>query len=936
MEEKEKEKKVGKLSRREFIKDAGLVIGGAAVTGAGALAGCSTPPAPAPATVAPVGVAPTAAAKTGSAPVAGTVPPALEPEQTFISKRECTAAVDVKNGRIIRQRPLHYDDKYPGLKPWTLTARGKTLTLPLKSPIVGQVLAGRKRTDSPNRVLYPLQRVDWEPGGDATKVNAQNRGISKYKRITWDQAATIIAGEIKRVADKYGSEAVSTVYSGGHSEGHNATGSHGIQTEFLHYYLTVKYGKTLTDAHGRATTSSGGQLGGRYVLGDDFEAGTGILKDIINNVDLLVGWAVNERHTWYSGLHNILITAWYKELGIKMVNIAPDCSSTTGLRADKWIPIVNNTDCALAAAIANLWITEGTYQKDYLATHTVGFDKWQAYVMGDADGVKKTPEWASKITGIPEWTIKALARDWAKKKASIFWGTKGGGAAARSTYADNGNRMQLYLLAMQGWGRAGVHQISSLTSGTASSTKTASVGGVAAASKITAAMTKETGKRFSATDKDRQFISRDDLYDSIVTPPVEWWYYDDAFNKRTYPMPGHPEVHLIWSTSASYTGSRSYGNLQRKAFQSPKIECHITQSIFLEDCMKYSDLILPIITQGESDDILSGTELASTMILQKQMTLPQGEAKSDLEAVMLVADKLGFADKINEGKSYKDLLQARIKEGYDTSGLKDLVSWDQLNQNGYFAMSLDPASIDIDPPSLAFYNDPVKNPLRTPSGKFEFESTLLKQNFPDDKERAPVATYVAGGPAADGWTHDESFYGSRAKTFPLRMTSQTNEWLHHSMFVDVPWTREARPYIKGWDGYAYSPIWMNPVDAAARGIQDKDIVRIFNDKGSVLGAALVNEKVMPGSVHMDKAGGDDQINPDVNRGGNTNSINLKPPMHKHGYGLAAQYYLCQIEKLTGSQMDEYRKNNPDAFARDYNPAYGPLFTGWLAKGGKLT
>lgn len=934
MEDNEREKGAGGLSRREFIRGAGLAAGGVA---AGAVIAYGILPAKVVTKEVEkevVKAAPTAAPVAQPVSATATVPPALEPEQEFIGMINCTAAVDVKNGRIIRMRPFHYDEKYPDLKPWSITARGKTWTYPIKSPVGVMVIARRKRTDSPNRILYPLKRVDWEPGGDPAKINAQNRGISKYVRISWDEAAKIIAGEITRVAEKYGTTGISTVYSGGHSEGHIVQGTHGIQTEFLHYYLMSKYGSTITDAHGRATTSSGGQLGGRYCQGQDYEPNTGLLKDIAENCDMLVGWACNMRHQWYSGLNKMSLTTWFKELGIRRVHIDPVLNNTTGLQihTDKWIPIVNNTDGALACAIANVWITEGTYDKTYVASHTVGFDKWEAYITGKEDGVAKTPKWASAITGIPTWTIKALAREWAKKKTSIVFGNMGGGANGRTMYGDNINRMQMYLLAMQGWGRAGVHQVTGGTGDAPRAAKAFSTGGVGANGKITAAMTAALNKKFTATDTDRPFIPRDDLYDAIWNPPVDWWYYDDAFRKRTYPMQGKSEVHLIWSTSSSYTGSRAAGNLQRKAFTNPKIECHITQNMWLEDGMKYSDIILPIATLHEMDDILTSTDVTANIFINKAMVKPQGEAKSDLEAVLLVAQKLGFADKISEGKSYQDLIQARLKEGYENSGAKDMISWDKLNQNLYFSQPVDPKTIDVPPPALAFYNDPAKNPLRTPSGKFEFESTLLKENFPDDKERAPLAHFVVGGPEAEGWTHNENPNGERAKTYPLRMTSQTNDWLHHSQYVDVPWSRETRGYVIGWDGYAYSPVWINPKDAAARNIQDGDIIRIFNELGSVLGGARVTEGVIAGSLRMDKAGGDDQISLEVNRGGNPNSINRKQPMHKHGYGLAAQYYLCQVEKLTGTMMDEWRAKYPEAFKRDYDPAYGPLFSGWVEKG----
>ena len=104
--------------------------------------------------------------------------------------------------------------------------------------------------------------------------------------------------------------------------------------------------------------------------------------------------------------------------GIKQVFICPDLNYSAAVHADKWIPILPNTDAALLLAIAYIWITEGTYDKEYVNTHVVGFDKFSDYVMGKEDGIPKTPEWASAKCGVPEWTIKALAREWAAKVTS--------------------------------------------------------------------------------------------------------------------------------------------------------------------------------------------------------------------------------------------------------------------------------------------------------------------------------------------------------------------------------------------------------------------------------------------------------------------------------------------------------------------------------------
>ncbi len=83
------------------------------------------------------------------------------------------------------------------------------------------------------------------------------------------------------------------------------------------------------------------------------------------------------------------------------IYIAPDVNYANAVHADKWIPILPNTDAALYLAIAYQWFKDGTYDKEYLETHAYGVDKFEDYVMGKEDGIPKTPEWAAAITGVP-------------------------------------------------------------------------------------------------------------------------------------------------------------------------------------------------------------------------------------------------------------------------------------------------------------------------------------------------------------------------------------------------------------------------------------------------------------------------------------------------------------------------------------------------------
>ena len=68
---------------------------------------------------------------------------------------------------------------------WKIEKNGKTFEPLMKSAPSPWSLAYKKRTYSPNRIKYPLKRVDWDPNGER---NPQNRGKSKYVRISWDEA----------------------------------------------------------------------------------------------------------------------------------------------------------------------------------------------------------------------------------------------------------------------------------------------------------------------------------------------------------------------------------------------------------------------------------------------------------------------------------------------------------------------------------------------------------------------------------------------------------------------------------------------------------------------------------------------------------------------------------------------------------------------------
>ena len=128
----------------------------------------------------------------------------------------------------------------------------------------------------------------------------------------------------------------------------------------------------------------------------------------------------------------------------------------------------------------------------------------------------------------------------------------------------------------------------------------------------------------------------------------------------------------------------------------------------------------------------------------------------------------------------------------------------------------------------------------------------------------------------------------------------------------------------------YEPLWINPVDAKKRGIENGDIVQVQNERGIVLGGALVWERVMAGVVYMDHGSRVDMIVPGkLDRGGAINLICPHNITSQNAAGMATSGYLVEVKRVSISQMEEWKQKYPDAFERKYEPASGLQFTSWV-------
>jgi trimethylamine-N-oxide reductase (cytochrome c) len=408
----------------------------------------------------------------------------------------------------------------------------------------------------------------------------------------------------------------------------------------------------------------------------------------------------------------------------------------------------------------------------------------------------------------------------------------------------------------------------------------------------------------------------------------------DQFEHYVFPISKEEKgskIHMIWTDSPCRITCWNYGHETELAMLSPQVECIVAQHPWFENDCVYADIVLPANTYMEVDDIVTnirqGTMQPNIMITEKAIE-PIGESKSDAQCVLEVAKQFeGMEMKMTEGKTTADL--QKLIWGY--MGGEKLVSWEELKEKQYWIYNTHPDWEDDPPGFREFYEDPEGHKLNTPTGKLEFYSEALAKAYPHDKERGPIPRWIE-----KSHNHDERMSSHRAKMFPLLQMSNHGRWRVHAQCDDITWTRET-PTMKvtGSDGYKYEPCWLNPKEAEKRGIKNGDIVKVFNERGIVLAGAYVTERLRDGVAYMDHGARHDPIKTgEIERGGAINTITPGAVTSENCVGQIGGGYLVEVQKVSGAEMDSWRRDFPDAFDRKYDAASGLRVEAWIVDGGK--
>jgi len=838
----------------------------------------------------------------------------------------------VRDGKIIRMTPIVFDDDDP--KPWTIEARGKKFTPPRRTSLAPHGMNWKSMVYSPDRLLYPMKRVDFDPNGER---NPQNRGKSGYERISWDEALDLVGDEIKRAKRVHGPGAIANSHPSHHTWGN------------IGYYLSAnfKFINTvgMTRVHHNPDSWEGWYWGASHHWGGSLRVGqsetySGV-EDLLKEAEMIVFWSSNPEGTSgaYGALEGTIRRQWLKQTDIKVVHIDPYYNDTAQLLGGKWIAPRPTTSPALAMGIAHTWIEEDLYDKEYVETKTQGFDKWRAYIMGEEDGVPKSAEWAATESGVPAKDIRALAREWGSKKTYLGaggWGN-GHGGACRNATGVQWARTMVCLIAMQGLGKPGV-SMGNLQWGTPVDANFYfpgyAEGGMSGDIHHTA-MAVELFNRMPqlpSMNTVTQEIPRLQLPEAIMEDKAEGYVWSGAsieaqFAKITYPKPGYSPVRMLYKYGGSIIGTMGDSNRHVKMYQSGNLEFVVNQSIWFEGEAKFADVILPACTNFERHDIsewaaLGGyahhgqTQLNHRVVtFQHKAIEPMGESRSDYEIFVGISKRLGLSAYFSEGISELDW----ARREFDASDMPKIISWKEFIRKGYVVLPAEKEELrspvswrwfyegrkkDVPEPMPlpSDYTDEYLTGLQTQSGKIEFECESLKRFDAEDPERPPIVKYK---PSFEGQHSGEMF-----ERYPLQMITPHPRFSFHTQGDGKDtFLNDIEEHRVKVDGYYYWALRMNTADAEARGIKHHDLIKVHNYRGAVICAAVVTERMRPGTVHgyescatYDPMG---EPGASIDRGGVLNQLTPRRSQLKKAHSMAASSALVEIELWDGTANHDY-------------------------------
>lgn len=650
-----------------------------------------------------------------------------------------------------------------------------------KNPVMKACVRGRgyrKYQYHPDRLKYPLKRVG-------------KRGEGKFERISWDEAIDTIAKEVKRITEKYG-PASRFVHAGSAGTGGNYDGASVMKRllamtgGYLGFYHSYSLGNTV------AATP--------YTYG---EANTGSSLDSLENTKLVILWGHNPVETMFGNLNYYYQKM--KQNGTKFIVVDPRYSDTAVAYADEWIPILPTTDNALMDAMAYVIVTENLHDQEFLDKYCLGFDEdhmpegvpagesLKSYLLGEKDGIPKTPEWAEKICKVPANKIRQLAREYALAKPAALiqgWGPQ------RHACGERTARGATVLASITG----NVGKLGAWASGYGGITRKFPVGIPVPENPVKAEIS---------------IMSWIDAVEdaSKITPEDGLKGVDklDTNIKLIFSMGGNALVGM-------------HPNINRciKALEDEsKVEFIVATDHIMTSSARYADILLPDTTFFEEWAIGASWGSGDLIVLSQKIVDNFYEARTEYDWVAELAEKLGVGEEYTEGRTQLDWIKWTLDE---TRKLEpETPTFEELQKINVYGWKYPGPRV----PFKEQIENPEEHKFKTPSGKIEiFSKALYDMN---NEEIPAVPRYV---PSWEGPEDDLT------EKYPLQLIGWKQKNRANSVHDTHPWLREM----------AEHKMWINPIDAEKRNLKQGDRVKVFNDRGATMIEVNITPRIIPGVV----------------------------------------------------------------------------------------
>lgn len=711
----------------------------------------------------------------------------------------------------------------------------------------------------PTRVDAPMVRQSWLEGGPGARTEL--RGKEAFVEVSWDEVNRLVAQELTRVRGAHGN---ASIFGG--SYGWASAG------RFHHAQSQLK----------RFLGCAGGFTSSKFTY--SFAAAEAMVPHILGSfrayLDTCTSWDVIRDHTELfvcfggvplkngqisqggTGCHiqrDGLLAAGKAKMDF--VNISPLRSDLLDDVGGEWLALRPNTDVALMLALAHVLHTEGLGDQVFLDRYTTGFDRFLPYLMGETDGVPKTPNWAAEICELPADTIRSLARTMAAKRTmiSVSW------SLTRQDHGEQPFWAAIALASMLG-------QIGLPGGGFGF--------GYSAMNYIGGRFTVLPGASFPQTENPvKDFIPVARITD-LLSRPGEVFDFDGVRYE-------YPDIKLVWWAGGNPFHHHQDLNLMMRAWQRP--ETIIVNDWCWNPLAKRADIVLPCTTPLEREDIAM-TPRDPYVVSMSQLTEPYGQARDDFAIFAGIARQMGIEEDFTGGRNPQDWQAWIYKETIDRAARAgiDIPTYEEFRAGGWFKLADPPA------PTIMleqFRADPEANPLATPSGRIEIFSQTVADFGYEDCPGHPV------------WRAPYEWLGNAGR-WPLHLISNQPKDKLHSQYDHGGVSRANK--VAGRE-----PLHIHPDDAAARGLQEGDVVRLYNDRGACLGGVVIDAAMRPGVVQMSTGAWYDPDATGLCKHGNPNVLTRDKGTSKLGQGPSAHSCLIEVERFVGTPPEVTAHDPPE-------------------------